>query len=198
MLGSAIRLVYLESKLHQLRTVIINSLKDITRHTINSLTVHKALLAFVMSFIMMFVMSLSVIAQDKKSETETDKNKPEYYKLFFSETSGKGEAKYNVMYFQSHISSERFIKNISIEFGKYKNKTEYKWPKIKYLKWSEKPMILEINDVLCNGEDHCISFTLHEQNGNDVFDPDRKDFDEIMNHFQKKVAKSYFRSLVFF
>ena len=59
-------------------------------------------------------------------------------------------------------------------------------------------MILELNDALCNGEDHCISFSLHELKGDDMFDPTRDDYEEIMKHFQKKIARSYFRSLVFF
>ena len=173
-------------------------MNDITRDPANSLTMRKALHTLVMSFMMICVMSLSVIAQDKEDDTDTDKNKPDYYKLFFSKTLDKGQGKYNVMYFQSHISSDRFIKNISIEFGDYKKNTEYKWPKIKYLEWSKKPMVLKLNDVLCYGEDLCISFTLYELKGDDMLDPNRKNFEKIINHFQKKIAKSYFRSLVFF
>ena len=144
------------------------------------------------------LLSTFVYAQDDSKKTDSEEIKIDYYKLFLSETYEKGNGKYNVLYFQSHISSERFIKNISIEFGDFKSRTEYLWPKLKYLEWSEKPMVLELSDVLCNGEDHCISFTMRDIKGSDMFDPANENFKEIMDHFQKKIARSYFRSLVFF
>ncbi|NQY08059.1 MAG: hypothetical protein HRT71_00895 [Flavobacteriales bacterium] len=150
--------------------------------------------------------NLSAFSQDEPHpEDESDPN-VEYYRLFLSKTMDKGQNKRNVFYFQTHISSERFIRNLAIEFGDPKSSpkgdfevnSKHIWSKVKYLEWSDKNLVLEMNDDFCNGLDHCVTFSFYEAKGNDLLDPSHEDYKDIFDHFQQKIGRSYFRSVVFF